>query len=160
MFRRPHFSLFFGGGFWGLNWSLWSPKICDVILFCRRIEIGHTVSSVYGDGVVVEAVKEGFGYRIFHVQLFDSGQIVKVNRLEVEKIDTLEEFDEDMVCEDGFEDVVVEVESEDLPTIEAPKKKRFVVVESEAEIDDLADGRMARLTQAQTRWAVKIFRGG
>ena len=113
-----------------------------------------------GDGVVVDAVAEGFGYRIFHVQLFDSGEIVKVNRLEVEKIDTLDEFEEEMVCEDGFEDVVVEAESEDLPTIEPPKKKRFVVVESEAEIDDLADEQMTRLTQAQTRWAVKIFRGG
>ena len=51
--------------------------------------------------------------------------------------------------EDGFSE---------LPTIEPPKK-RFAVLESRIDLENMADERNAPQTKSQTRWAVKIFKG-
>ncbi len=51
--------------------------------------------------------------------------------------------------------------SEELPEIPAvaPKKRRFARVESHEDVVKLAQERNCSSTQAQTRWAVKVFTG-
>ena len=65
-------------------------------------------------------------------------------------------MDEDMMND---MDDIAGVENEDVEGATAAANPRFVRVNSEDDIDQLASERQARMTVAQTRWAVRIFQG-
>ena len=110
----------------------------------------------------------GFGWH-YHVKLFENNEVHEASKDDVEKIDPFDDkFFDELVPEKAWEPIYVEDEGEegenekedDLPTIEPPEtKRRFVVPDSTGAVDDLALERQAKLMQAQTRWAVKIFHG-
>ncbi len=134
----------------------------------RTIQDGDVVQCPYGDGVVKSETMTGFGWH-YHVKLFENDEVHEVSKEEVEKIDPFDDkFFDELVPDEAWEPIYVEDEvasgetetDDDLPTIEPPEtKKRFVVPDSSGDVDDLAAERQAKLTQAQTWWAVKIFCG-
>ncbi len=132
------------------------------------IKVGDVVQCPYRDGVVESEVMTGFGWH-YHVKLFQNDEVHEVSKDDVLLIDPFDDkFFDDLVPEEAWEPIYVEDEvdagenekEDDLPTIDPPEtKRRFVVPDSTAAVDDLAAERQAKLTHAQTRWAVKIFHG-
>ena len=58
-----------------------------------------------------------------------------------------------------FEEIPVEAATGEIPVEGVSEPKRFATPATDADIDDLASERQAKLTTQQTRWAVKVFRG-
>ena len=54
------------------------------------------MDTLYGQGVVVDCVRTIFGYHEFVVTIFDNQQVVRLNRLAITKIASMEEFDEEI----------------------------------------------------------------
>ncbi len=126
-----------------------------------RLEDGDIVRTRDGyDGVIVQCIPTVFGFREFVVLLLDSGRTVKVNRLEVEKIDTLDaDVDMGVAVE---ETVTFEAEPRtEKPATQAStqRSQRFATISNDAEIDELAASRVSIATKRQTNWAVRVFRG-
>ncbi len=143
----------------------------------RSFSEGDVVQSKYGDGVVVCETMTGFGWH-YTIEVFESGEMHEVTEDEIEKIDPFDNmFFEDLIPDeawdsDAYEDeetsettdeatgatadqatgATADAGDDDLPSIPpAETKRRFVVPESSDAVDELADERQAKFTQAQTR---------
>ena len=99
--------------------------------FCKILAINR---NTYGwNDYILEDIRDSKRYRAH------KGEIMKMQDLM-----TPMEFD-------------VEIESEMEENVEAPKP-RFPTLES-SQIDEIAEGRIAKNTSIQTKWAIKILRG-
>ena len=99
--------------------------------FCKILAINR---NTYGwNDYILEDIRDSKRYRAH------KGEIMKMQDLM-----TPMEFD-------------VEIESEMEENVETPKS-RFPTLES-TQIDEIAEGRIAKNTSIQTKWAIKILRG-
>ncbi len=107
------------------------------------------------------------GFRTFNVQLADTGVCKTYFRHQLNRLPDLKEFDDmddDLFMNylDEYEAVLSDdeapVEREPEPEPEA-RPKRFVDVESDMDVDMLADEAQSKATTYQTTWAVNVFRG-
>ena len=106
----------------------------------------------------IQAVENKLGFNVYICIDIDSGVILRKSRYEVEKIDPPFADLPDIM----FEDPEAESQEPDvaLPIDEDTEEetKRFKSV-SDEDLDHLAKNRNSHMTQKQTTWAVKIFRG-
>ena len=145
-------------------------RLCHNLFFhdfcCRVIGIGDLVETPYGQGVVIDCVRAQEGFREFLISIFDNQQIVKLNRLALNKIGMMDEFDDEIDMPD-LDALINETEPEPMeiegvaaaPLAQGAPKGRFAKIKNQEDVDDLAEECNAKLTKSQMRWAVRIFRG-
>ncbi len=144
----------------------WCQTLFSHYFCCRVIGIGDLVETPYGQGVVIDCVRAQEGFREFVISIFDNQQIVKLNRLALHKIGTMDEFEDEIEMPD-LDALINETDPEPMdiegaaaaPLAQGAPKSRFATIDNPEDVDDLAEERNAKLTKSQTRWAVQIFRG-
>ena len=131
-----------------------SPLVC-----CRSIEVGDICTSPHGDCAVFEITRHALGWKMYKIRVLESGKVFEVNRLQIWKITDVDEMSGDFEQDLPPDPPPLEFDDPLVDPSDIPQKKRFVAPQDEAEIDDLAEQRLAKETQTQTRWAVKVFKG-
>ena len=128
----------------------------------RILEEGDLVTSLAGDAVIEDIVCTAEGFREYFVRLVDSGVVRKFYRHNLFHIETFTE--EDDAYFNDIKDYMlpvddIELYDPDLASVTEAKRKRFAQVESAIDLELLADERQSRMTNYQTTWAVKVFKG-
>ena len=122
----------------------------------QEIDVGCIVRTTGGyDGVVVEKFPLEDGHYAYDIFLIDAEETLHLNYRQVEFVDTLDV------------QVSIEVDAPVISTDQAPVSSvpstvstgRFATIETDEDIDKLADSRLSKNTKRQTAWAVRVFRG-
>ncbi len=129
------------------------------------LDEGAIVWTNTGQDAVVLAKWAFPGWEMYSVLNLDTGKTERHNGFQLELVDTL-----DMPME-------FEVPEENAPVMPPPpipestleatastgrsskSSGRFATIESDSDVDQLADSRLSKATKRQNEWAVRVFRG-
>ncbi len=123
----------------------------------QNIEIGCIVRTVAGyDGVVVNKITLEDGHHAFDIFLIDSGETLRLNHRQLKLVDTVDvpvslEVDAPVTSTDQAEAPSASLVPSTIST------GRFATIESEDDIDKLAETRLSKNTKRQTDWALRVF---
>ena len=102
------------------------------------------------------------GWELYNVLILDTGATERFNGFQLELVDTL-----DMPLEIDIPEPAAPVMPPPATPLDATASTgrsskssgRFAVIESDSDLDQLADSRLSKATKRQNEWAVRVFRG-
>ncbi len=85
---------------------VFSNLVYLVYFVCRSFEQGDVVQCEYGEGVITDYVRTRGGFELFLVQILASGEVKRLYRYEISKVDLSSafdfEFEDDLMSNDLF----------------------------------------------------------
>ncbi len=126
------------------------------------LDKGSIVRTNTGQDAVVVERTDFPGWELYNVLILDTGATERFNGFQLELVDTL-----DMPLEIDIPEPAAPVMPPPATPLDATASTgrsskssgRFAVIESDSDLDQLADSRLSKATKRQNEWAVRVFRG-
>ena len=113
------------------------------------------------DGVVL--AKWAFpGWEMYSVLIIDTGKTERHNGFQLELVDTLDipvEFEVPEAAAPVMPPPAAPIDCTVSTGMSTKSSGRFATIESDSDVDQLADSRLSKATKRQNEWAVRVFRG-